>query len=794
MKAKNYITWRKAVFGVIFIVVLLRIMYICIWDELDKNYCVSREIDISDSIEIPCHNIITRFSSNQKRLDSLEIVFTGIEENRTGHIVLIITSGDELIYQTNISLENISNGEWTQIFINAELSQKDYSIHLNASDDCVQIPNILIVENSAPETIQSYDGETPLEGQVAIQYGFLQPSSYLDRIVMCSLWLIFLFFAWLFLQNYYQIASFVNNALTSIYAYIPKQTLLIVLECFFCAIITNCSGITFQVPTKILLYIISLCFTYNAHSRSSAINALCNTTAKKILMYSLYMYAAFSMVGQRVFAYPLDLQVTISGVFVYIIAVLWFIPIIRTLFYLLEKSNNWLFSSKRLRNHHFIFIVTAALLLPALYNLFANNPGISTYDSALTMAEKAHLLYGYDDWHPFFYSLVLRGILNIWDSTYAVIIAQYFFWIYVMLEFLLYLREKAIKDYILIFISIFMGFNAANFLHLNSIWKDIPYALSLFWSLIILAKLTIDEKKNQRKTVIYIELLIALIGIFFYRKNGIVPFIIICLMLMISLRKNIRIWCTLALTISLIAIIKGPVYSHFGVEDTGYYGMYIGLGQEILGVYYAGGEVSAETLKLITTMTNCNNAEYNYSLVYSNAAYDLNVTPSAFIRSYLDTFIKNPLLTLRALINRADTIWDIYTGDGCGVNLVNYHGTVPHESFSWNEYYPERIYVSLYDTMSEITKYSVNSQWISAMQWRCGLFTLLGLIAIGFLLIKQGIRKCILITMPLIGQILSLLLSTGWADFRYYWPLNLMNTAIIMLAVIISNESLHQIE
>lgn len=44
----------------------------------------------------------------------------------------------------------------------------------------------------------------------------------------------------------------------------------------------------------------------------------------------------------------------------------------------------------------------------------------------------------------------------------------------------------------------------------------------------------------------------------------------------------------LAVTIAMIFAVKGPVYSHFEVEDPGYSGMYIGLSQDILGVYYAG--------------------------------------------------------------------------------------------------------------------------------------------------------------------------------------------------------------
>ena len=82
------------------------------------------------------------------------------------------------------------------------------------------------------------------------------------------------------------------------------------------------------------------------------------------------------------------------------------------------------------------------LLVPAAYNLFANNPGISSPDTLNSMITNAKNLYGMYDWHPAFYCMVLRGIQKVWDSTYAVILVQYFFYAYVVTELLLYLRKK----------------------------------------------------------------------------------------------------------------------------------------------------------------------------------------------------------------------------------------------------------------------------------------------------------------------------------------------------------------
>ena len=87
--------------------------------------------------------------------------------------------------------------------------------------------------------------------------------------------------------------------------------------------------------------------------------------------------------------------------------------------------------------------------------------------------------------------------------------------------------------------------------------------------------------------------------------------------------------------------------------------------------------------------------------------------------------------------------------------------------------------------MAAFTDYTANTQWIAAIEWRTGLYMLLGMIAFVFAYIICGFKRYLLISAPIIGQILSLLLTTGWSDFRYFWPLNLMNIASIFLLLVI---------
>lgn len=784
------VKWKKILFILIGIFVVIRILYIGARGEVDKEYYTTMAYDLSVVEEIACQNISETFIGDHDRLNSLELIFNNLADDKSGAIVLSISNGDALIYQTNISLSNVNNCEWEKIYVNAEMQEgTEYTINLHANEDCTQIPTVFVVGNAANEITGSYYEGAATNGTVAINFGYLRDAGIYDRLSVISLWIIFILIVFSFLFYFERMIDFIKGVYEYIVKSVRPEVFITVLEVLAGIIIVDSSGIEFQAPTKIIIYMISLAAVHKYREKQAHIQGLTDQPVKSVFLYFLYVYAAFALVGQRILIYPLDVKLTATGLFVFLITIFWCIPVVNSLLYYHDIAGKYSFSEDhKIGTPVFIVVSTFILLLPALYNLFANNPGISSPDTATCMITNAQHLHGMNDWQPAFYCMVLRVIQKISNTTYAVIIVQYFFWAYAMNELLLFLRKKGMKENVLLCIAVFSGFNAGNFLHLNTIWKDIPYTLSLLWAFIILAKLSIDYEEYKHKWYIYLEFVVSMVGIYLYRKNGMVTFIIIAVALVIVLRKNIKVWLSVTIAVALIVLIKGPIYDYFEVQDTGRFGMYMGLGQDILGVYYAGGEVSEETLKMITMMTGNNNAEYSYTPTWTRASYEVDISPSGFIANYIDTFLKNPITMMRAVIAREDALWDIYMGQDSKLGCVNRYGTVDEDTrFQWNDYYPARRYVSMYTAMSAATDYTANSQWISAIVWRSGLFTFLGLVTIISVIFKKGMKKHLLVFAPIAGHIMSLLLSTGWSEFRYYWPLNLMNMALIFMVMVMMN-------
>lgn len=784
-------TWKKVLLIILTVLVALRVGFVLFRGDTDKRYSVSTQYDLSDATAVSCEDISQIFvKGSEDRLNSLELYLADIPEDASDKIVLKIMSEDELIYQTNIHYDYESNQTWKKVFVNAEIKpDREYIIMISPDEESTVIPNLMVVNNDsyAPEIKQSLSGGEILDGQFAINYGYLNAPRLLDRLVECSLLGILWIVAGALIVFWDRLANIVMYIRDSLEGKVHPQILVAVSEIIGCLIIINCSGIEFQFATKIVLAILSLICSVDCLTRSNYVYGLAGAGWQKVLRILLYFYSAFALVGQRFFIHPLTLKITVPHLFVYICAVLWFIPIINSLLYCLEMLCIYLFSADRkIKTWLFVVICSALLIVPAIYNLYANNPAISSPDTVQCMIVQAQHLKGSENWHPAFYCMILRLIELVWNSPTAVVLTQYAFWLYVCLELLLYLRKKDIKESVLIVLALMLGGNAGNYLYLNTVWKDIPYTLSLFWTIIILAKLLIDYEEYKKKWYIYLELVMALIGVSLYRNNGIVAFVIILLLMVILLRENKKVWISALLSIALFATIKGPVYSYFDIQPIDS-GVYIGLSQDILGVYCTGGEVSEDTLKMINVMTEYNNGEYVYNATWAYQSYDLAVDMKDFIICYIDTFIKNPVVMTRAIIDRIDGIWDIYEGKETLLGSVGGNMTMDDDEL-WRSNYAPRRYVSTYESAVSAVEYTINTQWIAAIEWRSGLFSLLGLVALFFMFLKGNSRKCWVLLAPAGGQILSLLLSTGWAEFRYFWPLNLLNTALIFFAIIVTRE------
>lgn len=762
---------KKVVLFIALLLLVIRIGYIFIYDEVSKNTYTISDVDINKAKKEKFNEINCNIRPNKKYLKAIFLRFDSAStKSKKGYLVINIKKGKKVVYETRLNNESIIDGQWKRLHVNMPISKEgNYKITIKPKE-YKQLPKVYMVKDD-----------------IAIKYEYMTKPSVRDKVVSTFVSVVlFVLFA-IFVLKYRFIEKCIRKLLTKLDKFIISKLLYPLCEVLLGYIITHFSGISFRTSTIVILLLISLFFGLKNNKRDRFIKDNINTLGRKVFLYFIYLYGAFALVGYKIWLYPLYKNVSVKEIGLYIIAVLWFIPIVNGCLYyinVLRKYNSKADNKvKFLDSKYCVILWIAVLIVPSILGLIAFNPGITSADTTSTLLENAHNIKGMVDWHPAFYCMILRVIIGVWDSTYAVIIVQYIVWLYVTIEMLLYLRKKGMRGSIILMAAVFMGTNVANVIHINTIWKDIPYGLILLWSAIILAKLSLDYKEYKSKWYVYGELVIALVNLYFLRKNGMVPVIIIAGLLIVLFRKSKKVIGALGVTLALILLISGPIYDYFDIKDTGKRGMYIGLGQDILGVYYAGGEVSQNTLDMINVMTYGSNSQYYYIPTWSYQSYDLDVSTVSFIVNYLDTFIKNPVIMTKSIIAREDAVWNIYSGQDAFLNCVNYITTEDGVG-QWNTYYPKRVNNILTKHFTNYSTFTCETQWIDSVYWRCGIWTLLSFIVIYSMYLKYGMKKYMIIMAPSVGNFLGLVLSTGWSDFRYFWPINLVNVFIILIGFI----------
>ena len=112
----------------------------------------------------------------------------------------------------------------------------------------------------------------------------------------------------------------------------------VILETIFALVLFKHSGLSLSLGNKVTLLIILLVSLKNRTKIYQFINEQFNTKSKKISLFVLYAYAAFSLVGHRSFIFPLDNEIKLKQILIYALAIIFFVPIINSVIYYIHKA------------------------------------------------------------------------------------------------------------------------------------------------------------------------------------------------------------------------------------------------------------------------------------------------------------------------------------------------------------------------------------------------------------------------------------------------------------------------
>ncbi len=259
-----------------------------------------------------------------------------------------------------------------------------------------------------------------------------------------------------------------------------------------------------------------------------------------------------------------------------------------------------------------------------------------------------------------------------------------------MLYFCYFCRKNFLNFKATVIVLLLFVLNPIFIKYTVTLWKDIPYSWSIFLTTLFLINIVIsngDWLKSKKNKFFFI---LSSIGILVLRHNGVAPFALMFIALIIFYPKLRKFF-----TISFITIlfgnylITGPVSNFFHVIKSENKSELLGLVNGQLSNYYNEDQVSfsEEELELLNTISPLENwtkwyNSRNFNVIkFQTESYTPNVNAhfTEILKLWLKKSIQNPKAFIKSYLNMTSPIWenvrslnevDIYQNDY--QNLVLY--------------------------------------------------------------------------------------------------------------------------
>lgn len=217
--------------------------------------------------------------------------------------------------------------------------------------------------------------------------------------------------------------------------------------------------------------------------------------------------------------------------------------------YYLSENNSFIKS---------IFFYCMPCLLVFLLYWLSFYPALMSADSFDQWTQMVN--FKFSDHHPVFHTLSNWLITRVWFSPASIALLQILYTSVIFGYGMTVLeRSKIQKNKILIISSIFAVLPINGMISI-SLWKDVPYSVSLLWLTIIMYKIIedkswLDLKKNR------VILVIVLVIIVLLRHNGILSSVFSIFSIFMYKRcKRVEIFKLGVISLLIILLFKGPIF------------------------------------------------------------------------------------------------------------------------------------------------------------------------------------------------------------------------------------------
>lgn len=443
-------------------------------------------------------------------------------------------------------------------------------------------------------------------------------------------------------------------------------------------------------------------------------------------------------------------------------------------------------TSKILKREFFVYALV--IIVPLIISVIAYYPAFATFD---TVDQWNQVQTGiYNNWHPVMHTLLFIKIPTMIHNSMLSVSIYHCVFIFAILMYFSYCCRKNYLDFKQTTLAlVLITFNPLFIKYAVNILKDIPYSWSVFLTTLFLINISKSDGEWLKNHINKVFFILSSLGILFLRHNGIVPFALMFIALIIFYPK-IRKFFAITFISILVGnyIITGPIYELAGINGkNGGRAEMVGVVMGNLSYYYNNSaEFTDNEKELLFTISpernwklyynpkNFNHIKYSYpnftGLVEENF--------EDIIKLWFKKTIQNPDLFIQSWLNVTSSIWQMKA------NISDIDYSIKNLETEITKKGELRIISN--KVLEEVVEYNVlvtssPLKWLFA-DFGEGLFLIICALAIVIKKTRFNLRKCIPFIPVVINTLVIMLLITG-EEYRFIYSQTLCAIPLLLYSL-----------
>jgi len=446
----------------------------------------------------------------------------------------------------------------------------------------------------------------------------------------------------------------------------------------------------------------------------------------------------------------------------------------------------WRHKSETSHNLEFktFLICFLSLFSMCVIYILAYYPGVMSYDSFEQWRQME--TFEFNDWHPVFSTLYNWLATRIWHSPAAIGLLNSLLFSLAFALMVAKLKSLGTDKRILYSVALVFVINPVNGIMTVTLWKDIPYSISLLWLTVLTLYIFYSDGRWLNSTKNIVLLIFSLIFSALIRHNGLAPVLLLIAALLIFYR---RYWKNIAIitfaVMAVVVLMKGPVYRAMQVVPVSPFQSIVNPLMQVGGIISGNGILTEEEENIMNQILPTEKWKEGYKK-YSevplagmegfNSGY-FQTNKRDFLYAWANMALRNPKLAIKAYLDRTAIIWRI-TNPGDNTIYTNSRA-VDSNSLGFSMEPKLNVVKRITDNILSWFD-NTNLMWLT---WKPATY-MITILIFGFVAVFKNGYKWLIVILPAIGNTLGLLLITTSDQPRYYYPTLIVAPFIVAAAFI----------